>query len=207
MQSLISRIKQILVIRQNHLFYYKYGTPLDIPLKSLPDNMKLIYPADFNQLTPGMLDGGESEYIGLRERILLNDQLGVIIRYGKVVHRSLVQTAGTAAMEGDPRAIKLETGEKYIHWCETMESCFGLGLYSTMLRVILEKSNHEPGFQTAYIACRQDNIGSIKGVLKAGFNYLKSSHAVSFLGRIYSHTSWYQHPRPPRLTPDHKYAF
>lgn len=207
MPPVLSRIKQPLVIRQNHLFYYERSMPLANPLKSLPDDMVLIYPADFTELTPRMFAGGEFEYLGLRERVRLNDRLGVIIYNGKITHRSAVQLTGMVAMDGDPRAIKLGKGEKYIHWCETTKSCYGLGLYSTMLRIILENLNDEPDFQKVYISCRQDNIGSIKGILKAGFVYLKSSRAISLLGGIYSHSSWYQHPQPPQLTPDHKYAF
>ena len=109
-------------------------------------------------------------------------------------------------MEGDPRAIKLSVGEKYIHWCETVENCSGMGLYSTMLRAILEKSRTEPGFRQALIACRQDNIGSVKGVLKAGFVYIKSSRATSILGGLFSHSSWYRAQQPPQFIPGQGYA-
>lgn len=206
MRSIIAKIKQPLCLRRNHLFHFEKDMSLDARLKPLPEEMQLIYPCAFNTISPTMFDEAEGEYRGIQDRIRLGDKLGIIVLDDKIVHRSVVQTSGTAAMEGDPRAIQLGDGEIYIHWCETLGSFSCAGLYSTMLRRILQYSKTDASFQKAYIACRQDNIASIKGVLKAGFEYCKSSRAISVLGGAVSHSNWYRVRKPPQLMPDRGYA-
>ncbi len=206
MKSILARFKKPLSVTHNHLFYFEKNMPLDTPLKTLPERMRLIYPCRFSDLSISMFDGTDNEYNNIRERVNQGDKLGIIVFHGQIVHRSLVQTAGMAAMEADPRAVQLNPGEIYIHWCETPPSFSGLGLYSSMLSRILQYSKTESDFRKAYIACRQDNVASIKGILKAGFRYCRSSKAFSLLGGTMSHSSWYRVPDPPERAPDGGYA-
>jgi RimJ/RimL family protein N-acetyltransferase len=192
-------IESPVVVRRNHLFHYEPSMSLDIPLPGLSPEYDLYYPYNFEFLTPDMFEGGKQEYLDICSRAESGDRFGVVIAGNKVVHRSLVQTTGIAAMEGDPRAISLRNGQIYIHWCETVTSCSGMGLYSNMLRTILTRSFDELDLSEALIACRQNNIGSIKGIMRAGFVYLRSSIAVSFLRGAVSHSFWHQVSQPPEI--------
>lgn len=192
-------IEKPIVVRRNHLFHYKPSMPLDIPLPGLSSEYDLYYPYNFELLSPDMFEGGKQEYLGICSRAESGDRLGVVIAGNKVVHRSLVQTAGIAAMEGDPKAISLRNGQIYIHWCETVTSCSGMGLYSNMMRAILMHSFDEFDVSEALIACRQSNVGSIKGIMRAGFVYIRSSTAVSFLRGTVSHSFWHQVSQPPEI--------
>lgn len=193
----LNKFRRPLLWRWNHCFHFTPGFRLPDDSLAVKNGYELLFPCAIGAVGPHMFAGGESEFNALKQRVGSGDLLGVIIHHGRVVHRSLVQTAGKAAMEGDGRAITLSPGRYYIHWCETIAEQSGKGLYTSMLRSILRHFSQEEGFAEAIICCRQDNVASIRGILRSGFAYAKSSLAISLFSGVVSFSVWYQSPRPP----------
>jgi hypothetical protein len=149
---------------------------------SPPRSNEIIYPCPLERLSPDAFEGGQREYEAIKARTELGDRLGVLLIDGRVAHRGLVQVNGFAALDGDRRAIALQPGQFYIHYCETAPHFRGEGLYPTMLRRIISSSCRETEFREALIGCRQENLSSVKGILRAGFAYRYSCFTIGLFG-------------------------
>jgi GNAT superfamily N-acetyltransferase len=178
----------------SHLFHFTASMPLPPPRGAAATCVELIYPCDVRELAPPMLEGGMEAFLPIQSYVAQGHWLGVALRENRVVHHSLVQPTGMAALEGVRRAFALRPGQVYIHYCWTAAGYRGQGLYSTMLRRILEQCRADPTFEEALIACRQDNLPSIKGILRAGFVYARSGVAVSVLRGHLAYRRFYTAP-------------
>jgi len=171
----------LIMVGHCHIFHFTASMRLPPPRAAWSAGIELIYPCDIRELAPRMFEGGTEAFRPIQSYAARGHRLGVALAEKRVVHHSLVQTTGTAALEGVRRAFALRPGQLYVHYCRTAAGHRGQGLYSTMLRRILEQCRVDPTFEEALIACRQDNLPSIRGILRAGFVYSRSGVAVSVL--------------------------
>jgi hypothetical protein len=202
----------LIMVGHSHIFHFRASMPLP-PARAASSTdvewqrtgsqplapgcayaLRLIYPCDVRELAPAMFEGGREAFLPIQSYVGRGHRLGVALAENRVVHHSLVQTTGTAALEGVRRAFALRPGQVYIHYCRTAAGYRGQGLYSTMLRRILEQCRVDPTFEEALIACRQDNLPSIRGILRAGFVYARSSVAVSVLRGHLAYRRFYTAP-------------
>ena len=182
------------IVHRNYLFSCIPGRVLPDTEQMSFENYRLIYPCPKRSLTPDMLAAIGLDQRSLDYRLEAGDNLGVILYEDRIAHRSLVQTRGFAAMEGDTRAIRLLPGQIYVHYCETVTDQRGRGLYSTMLKAIISATLNEANVNEILIACHQGNVSSIRGILRAGFTYKRSSIAISaFRGQL-RYSYWYSEP-------------
>jgi hypothetical protein len=98
----------------------------------------------------------------------------------RVVHRSLVQTKYPSRAAGDGQAFSIGQGETYAPFGDAAESERGNGEYSTTLRTILNRLRYYQ-VKGVSISCEQENVASIRGMLKTGFRYEKSAIIMSML--------------------------
>jgi hypothetical protein len=152
------------------------------------------FPASLSELTRTNLVDLQIDLDSLNERSESGDLIGLYYWKDQVVHRSLVQTRGTARMEGDPRAFRLNGANVYIHYCYTAPQHRGKGLYSTMLRHIANANALQTEVKEVLIACRSENHASIRGIRSAGFEYRKSSCVIGALGGRVRLRRWYLDP-------------
>jgi RimJ/RimL family protein N-acetyltransferase len=118
----------------------------------------------------------------LLKRDDLGDLCGLVWLGDRAVHRSLVQVGGTAAIEGDRRGLHLDAGECYVHYCETVREHFGRGLYPHMLRMILSRLFANVETLRVFISCRDQNVASIRGIQKAGFEHIATIYTLGIAG-------------------------
>ena len=149
------------------------------------------YPAD-----PLSYSAQQLLYVDLKHESLdatkrIGNLFCFVIYNKQIVHRTLVQTKGTAQMEGDRQAFILASNEKYIHSCYTVPSHRGKGLYTAVLSRIIASNEDRASSGRVFIACRQKNYPSVKGIQRAGFNYLKSSIILGFLSGNLRIRRWY----------------
>jgi hypothetical protein len=185
----------LITVGYSHIFHFT--SSMSIPGSAPTTGVELIYPCDLRELAPAMFEDGVEAYRPIQAYVARGHRLGVALQENRVVHHSLVQTTGTAALEGVRRAFALRPGQVYIHYCRTATGHRGQGLYSSMLRRILEQCQADPSFEEALIACRQDNLPSIKGILRAGFVYARSGAAVSVLRGHLAYRRFYTATDPP----------
>jgi len=146
---------------------------------------RIEFPLESSNLTNDQLREVEIDDKSLSERREAGDIVGFIFWRECIVHRSFVQTRGTAHMEGDMRAFTLAPGEMYVHYCYTAPNHRGKGLYPAMLRRIMSRSSANGESGKLFIACRTDNRPSIRSIQRAGFDYLRSSTVVGLgTGRL-----------------------
>jgi hypothetical protein len=185
----VSRIARLVMLRHQYLFEYRMerGAPAVDPL---PAGYHLALPAAIADVGAAQLEGGEVEAAMLRARCAAGDVLGVIWHGGRVAHRSLVQRAGVAPVEGQLHAFPVASDEAYIRNCETARDHYGRGLYPTMLRSMLAMLHRGGDCRRALIACRTDNVASIRGIEKAGFVRVARGVTVGVMGGRLGATRW-----------------
>ena len=100
---------------------------------------------------------------------------------GQFVHRSWV-TLGPKTVSRWKRyaPLELKKGEAYIHWCETVPSARGLGVYPTVLNHIVGVLSDRA--REFYISTTGDNAASRNGIKKAGFSLISGCEVTAFLG-------------------------
>jgi len=168
---------------RNHLFVHRKEGCLQAI--TVDPEYQIEYPVDIANLTNDELADIEIDCKALNARREAGDLIGVVSWRGRIVHRSLVQTRGTAHMEGDPRAFPLARNEIYVHYCYTTTDHRGKGIYPAMLHRIIRYSSKSLNPCEIFIACRRENTSSVRSIQKAGFQYLKSSAVLGVLrGRI-----------------------
>jgi RimJ/RimL family protein N-acetyltransferase len=168
---------------RNHLFVHRTEGCLQPP--TVDPEYRIEFPFDVANLTNGELADVATDWKALNARREQGDLVGVVLWRGRIVHRSLVQTRGTAQMEGDPRAFPLARDEMYVHYCYTALDHRGKGLYPAMLHRIITCSSKSANPCEIFIACRRENTSSVRSIQRAGFRYLKSSVVLGVLaGRI-----------------------
>jgi hypothetical protein len=168
---------------RNHLFVHR-GAPASLRPKSDPQRV-IDFPSNVSNVSEAALKNIAIDRRSLSARVDQGDLIGLYYAEGRLVHRSLLQTRGIAAMEGDPRAFPLGSGKAYIHYCYTASDFRGRGAYSEMLIHIAARNWVGEKPAEIYIACRADNKPSIKGILRAGFQYVKSGSVIGiFRGRV-----------------------
>ncbi len=195
------RIRQIIsgqspYFFRNYLFVHSTEGCLQSP--TVDPEYRIEFPFDIANLTNDELADIEIDWKALNARKEQGDLVGVVSWRGRIVHRSLVQTRGTAHMEGDPRAFPLARDEMYVHYCYTASDHRGKGLYPAMLHRIITYSSEQANPCEIFIACRRENTSSVRSIQKAGFHYLKSSAVLGVLtGRIRLRW-WYVNTTMPR---------
>jgi hypothetical protein len=199
----MARIRRVVVprVERNYLFRWQARcAPVDA-VPELPRADTGVYVARFPCSDQELLVAARAAIgltgIGYERRRTHGDLLGVILHGDVIAHRALLQVHGVAAMEGDPRAVRLAPKQGYIHWCETAPAHRGHGLYPYMLATLARESARTLGLEEIFIACRQNNAASIRGIVKAGFIYHGSSLAVSVLSGRISHSRWSVDASPP----------
>lgn len=173
-----------------------FGSSLDCklpPLSSLDREYEIVYPCGTERLNGGdyaRLEIDCHRYVRLTES---GQHFAIIFHRGKAVHRSLVQFEGYASMEGDPRAFRLRAREAYVHYCLTAPEHRGRSVYPHALQTIL-RTELAGEVSRVWIACARANQNSVRGILKAGFEYKRSSVAYGALrGRLVIR-HWYVDP-------------
>jgi RimJ/RimL family protein N-acetyltransferase len=160
-------------------YLFKFDLVGNYPeLEPLLNDYEITFPWSSTALPRGVERLGSSEEF--LDRMASGDLAGFVLCQGLAVHRSFVQTAGPVATETARRAFQLKSGEAYIHYCQTVPSHRGKGLYTLMLRYIL-LTLRQKGFQATYISCARSNIASTRGILKAGFQFDSSERALVML--------------------------
>jgi RimJ/RimL family protein N-acetyltransferase len=185
--------------KRYYLFQFKPHMVLEDSFPPILSDYRVIYPCEINALSSKNFSRREPEFLEMKTLASNGDLLGVILKDDIVVHRSLVRTFGYGRVEGDKRSLSILSGQIYIHYCRTLKDHEGKGLYTQMLRTILKINRENPGFREALITCNQENIPSIKGILRAGFRYKSSLFVLSFAGGRYGKSFYYQGVDPTIL--------
>jgi len=168
---------------RNHLFVHREEKCLQTI--TVDPEYLIGFPVDIVNLTNYQLADIKTDCKTLNARREAGDLIGLVSWRGQIVHRSFVQTRGTAGMEGDPRAFLLARNEMYVHYCYTASAHRGKGIYPSMLQRIMTYSSLHANSCNIFIACRRENTSSVRCIQKAGFHYLKSSAILGVLrGRI-----------------------
>jgi hypothetical protein len=76
--------------------------------------------------------------------------------------------------------LTLKEGEAVIHWCETTPKARGFNIYPAVLNKIVCDIGDQ--FEKIYIFTTRDNVGSFKGILKAGFIPVNAVEVYAFMG-------------------------
>lgn len=100
---------------------------------------------------------------------------------GKFAHRSWITFGPVKINQWHHFApLIVQENEAAIHWCETTPSARGFNIYPAVLSKIVsdlpDKITKVYGFTT------QDNIGSFKGLIKAGFKSVNAVEVYAFMG-------------------------
>jgi len=122
-------------------------------------------PERFIEVFKQFLDNGDSGYFAYQD--------------GRCVHRTWVQSG--------PRTINLhpywpwtlEKNQRYIHYCETAPWARGKGIYPYVLSHIAHQFSST---QDVFICTYLDNPGSIKGILRAGFQEVERRRITGCFG-------------------------
>jgi ribosomal protein S18 acetylase RimI-like enzyme len=145
---------------------------------------ELIYPCELRCLTNTQLSSLDLNQPKAQSRLVQGDQLAIVLVNNEVAHRTLVQTHGAARTEGQRNCFCLQEGQAYIHFCETAPRHRGRSLYPAVLRHVLRTLKRQ-GKLEVFICSNAENEASVRGICKAGFQYLTSFSVLSALaGRI-----------------------
>ncbi len=174
---------------KNHLFVSDIKA--NLLHKKIPVNYIIQFPVDTSVVSKDDLVYIDFNVEDFNKNIKSNNELLLVFWKNKIVHRSIIQTQGKVSMEGDRNAFHLKENEIYIHSCYTSEEHRGNGLYSSVLNYILNIYMNKEIPKKVFIACRQKNLVSVKGITKAGFIYNKSSKIIGFLSGRIRFRKWY----------------
>jgi hypothetical protein len=190
----IAALKPFII--RNHLFVWTADTY--VPLRQIPAEYQLLFPYDISGLTDATLDDLEIDRASLMRRQMAGDLFGIVLREGRVVYRILVQTRGTAQMEGDRYAFRLGADQGYIHSSFTAAAHRGKNLHAAMMR----KVGQRYAADNLFVACRQSNVPGAMAIQRAGFRYLKSDVVAGIANGRIRLRYWYRDEkmtRPPPL--------
>ena len=87
-------------------------------------------------------------------------------RYVKVVHRSWVKHTPQTVRLHACLPMRLQENEAFIHYCETAPQARGKNIYPHVLTKIADDFKDR---KRTFVAVNAKNVGSIKGIEKAGF--------------------------------------
>ena len=177
---------------RNHLFALDASAAIELSDLPLTPNYRLEFPVD-----PATVRDEHLAEVGwtramIEERARAGDQLGLVWRGERIAHRTLVQRAGWASMEGDRAAFHVGARDVYVHSCYTSPDDRGHGLYPAMLRTAARYYARTEPATRIYIACRQENAPSVKAIRRAGFRYLRSSRVLGLAGGRLRLRRWYE---------------
>ena len=112
-----------------------------------------------------------------KSRLARGDVCFVCLIEGQVGHYAWVQSSGRHRILFAGRTVPIQDGDIWIYHCRTAEWARGRGIYSSVLRYILQKYCNEQ-FSSAWIYTTSRNVPSQKGILRAGFHLNKRYHAL-----------------------------
>jgi hypothetical protein len=172
------------------LFYYKSvmlywlpGEPTHGVESKVPIKLERVTARNVEQAT-SIADSGVHSF----REMLVEGQLGFYAYHeGKVVHYSWVIVNDGGPAKRYPIWLNMvwhHLGEReaHIHNCETASLLRGCGIYPAALMRICKFLIHEKGYRAIYISVAEDNLPSVKGIVKAGFIPLKKIQVINFLG-------------------------
>jgi RimJ/RimL family protein N-acetyltransferase len=129
-------------------------------------------------------DFREESKVAMFRRFLEKRQVGVF-----AVSESRVIGHGWAIVCEENKTVangyfKLDHGESFIHFCSVAQSCRSKGIYQFILYSLCERlfESQKPG--KVYIDCEVNNIASIKGIEKVGFQALGRYHFYQIMGQL-----------------------
>ncbi|MHB9134641.1 MAG: GNAT family N-acetyltransferase [Armatimonadota bacterium] len=167
------------------LAYFHFPATNVLPeAPALDPEFTLLYPCPPELLTPehfALFTPTEHEHPVMRRQLERGDQVGVIMKAGQIVHRTMV-----AKREFDGhhlvRGVPLRPGDVYIHSCATVAPFRGRGFYPIMLRSVVHHAHQHPDFSRAMICCAASNAASLAGIKRAGFQPLCAGYHLRLFG-------------------------
>lgn len=174
---------------KNHLFISNNQVNLDFA-KQLND-YTIHFPADLSIISKYNSSKIDFTIEDFKKILQSNNQILIVTWKKEIVHRTILQNQGKVLMEGDRNAFILNQNERYVHSCFTSIEHRSKGLYTYVLNYILNTSISSTIPIKVFIACRQKNIASVRGITKAGFKYHKSSKILGILSGIFRFRIWY----------------
>jgi hypothetical protein len=110
---------------------------------------------------------------------------------GRFAHYSWVQRSGTHLILEAGKSVTVESGHFWIYHCLTAGWARGYGIYPATLKRIID-DHFEAGYRTGWIYTALDNIGSQKGILRAGFGLVRTCDAIRVGTHYYAFGQAYQ---------------
>ena len=174
---------------KNHLFVSNKQVNIDFTIQS--KDYTIHFPADLSIISKFDLSKIDFTIEDFKKILHSNDDILIVTWKKEIVHRTILQRQGKVLMEGDRNAFILNQNESYVHSCFTSIEHRSKGLYTYVLNYILNTSINSAIPFKVFIACRQKNIASVRGIIKAGFKYHKSSKILGILSGIIRFRIWY----------------
>lgn len=119
------------------------------------------------ETVPDILSFQPERYVKVFEQFLSSGDRGYFAYLdGKCVHRSWVKHTPQTVHLHPCLTMRLQENEAFIHYCETAPQARGKNIYPHVLTKIADDFRDR---KKTFIAVNAKNVGSIKGVKKAGF--------------------------------------
>jgi hypothetical protein len=174
---------------KNHLFISTNQIKLDFTKQA--NEYTIHFPADLSIISKFSSSKIDFTIEDFKKILQCSNQILIVTWKKEIVHRTILQNHGKVLMEGDRNAFILNQNERYVHSCFTSFEHRSKGLYTYVLNYILNTSISNTIPIKVFIACRQKNIASVRGITKAGFKYYKSSKILGILSGIFRYRIWY----------------
>lgn len=184
--SIVQKSKENLVMILNRLFYRLKPYHAVVITFKASDPINVITKAEIKQVNWENIDDAltyePKEKVKAFHSFLGKGDLGYYgYLDGEFAHRSWV-TFGPGKINQWHHFVPLtlKEGEAVIHWCETTPKARGFNIYPAVLNKIVCDIGDQ--FEKIYIFTTRDNVGSFKGILKAGFIPIDVVEVYAVLG-------------------------
>jgi ribosomal protein S18 acetylase RimI-like enzyme len=178
---IINKIRNKLYARKTY-FLFEAGFLRDVPEPKF----------DIREVTQENLDDAaifqSAEYLATFKKFLSQGDCGFYAYIDdQCIHRSWLVNSGIIKPHWSLE-YSLKPKQSYIHYCETSEAARGMGVYPEVLKYIRMNYKLADSF---LINVESNNIPSIKGIEKAGFEKVREVKVRIFAGIKFNRTIYY----------------